>query len=527
MSDIKSGVQLATALQLYAQQNDSSFMGPIRDMDRERNINKLLTSAGLRLGSFDSLFPVLYSFHGIDVTDAISQAEIAKDITTEEANYAKTALYSAIDKIGTTYPVLTADKWTEIEKKLQAIVEIITEASSADMLSVAATTNLRKSFEEMRKEFNKAMLVSYVAKDSKQQPSIKVISNSFAGFRDTINSRIKSELWELLAKAGPPAYSKLSDPNYLTTRILNWGHTKTGDSIMSGKLMASLISLKNLNPSNDALKIIALDFIKETGQVNTEIKLHRGKLTRGDKTVLSLVISSNYLQKVISQYVPYNQVVLGKMEKAWNLADAIKRNPRLKKMLGVKNIEELALLLLNMKSSPNSFDNIVDLLASTMQGTKTKPIAADKIIGKFSEKIKVASKKIKLQLKPGTGANPGNLPQLRTTQGRFTSLASLQTLLNLALAQQIQRNMGTGTSKNILNYRTGRLAESAEVTSMSQSRAGMISAYYTYMKYPYQTFEPGYAQGTPASRDPKLLISKSIREILSTQVKNRLRAVLA
>ena len=108
-----------------------------------------------------------------------------------------------------------------------------------------------------------------------------------------------------------------------------------------------------------------------------------------------------------------------------------------------------------------------------------------------------------------------------------TSLASLQTLLNLALAQQIQRNMGTGDSKNILNYRTGRLAESAQVTSMSQSRAGMLSAYYTYMKYPYQTFEPGYAQGTPASRDPKLLIAKSIREILSTQVKNRLRAVLA
>lgn len=119
------------------------------------------------------------------------------------------------------------------------------------------------------------------------------------------------------------------------------------------------------------------------------------------------------------------------------------------------------------------------------------------------------------------------LPQLRTRQGRFTSLASLQTLLNLALAQQIQRNMGTGTSKNILNYRTGRFAESAEVTSMSQSREGMITAFYTYMKYPYQTFQPGYAQGAPASRDPKLLISKSIREILSTQVKNRLRAVLA
>ena len=130
-------------------------------------------------------------------------------------------------------------------------------------------------------------------------------------------------------------------------------------------------------------------------------------------------------------------------------------------------------------------------------------------------------------LTSGSKQTKARLPVIRNTRGQFTSLASLQTLLNLALAQQIQKNMGTGTSKNILNYRTGRLAESAEVTGMSQSREGMLTAYYTYMKYPYQTFEPGYAQGSPRTRDPKLLISKSIREVLSTQVNNRLRAVLA
>jgi hypothetical protein len=52
----------------------------------------------------------------------------------------------------------------------------------------------------------------------------------------------------------------------------------------------------------------------------------------------------------------------------------------------------------------------------------------------------------------------------------------------------------------------------------------MITAFYTYMKYPYQTFEPEFKQGSPASRNPKLLISKSIREILATKVDNKLRA---
>jgi hypothetical protein len=54
----------------------------------------------------------------------------------------------------------------------------------------------------------------------------------------------------------------------------------------------------------------------------------------------------------------------------------------------------------------------------------------------------------------------------------------------------------------------------------------MITAFYSYMKNPYQTFEPGYRQGSPKSRDPKLLISSSIRDIAATKVANRLRAVV-
>jgi len=45
------------------------------------------------------------------------------------------------------------------------------------------------------------------------------------------------------------------------------------------------------------------------------------------------------------------------------------------------------------------------------------------------------------------------------------------------------------------------------------------------MKNPYATFSQGGQQSRPASRDPKLLISKSIREIVQQQVGNRLRAV--
>ena len=98
-------------------------------------------------------------------------------------------------------------------------------------------------------------------------------------------------------------------------------------------------------------------------------------------------------------------------------------------------------------------------------------------------------------------------------------------LINQHLQNVISANMGDGSQRNILNYRTGRFAGSTKVESMSQSRAGMITAFYSYMKNPYATFAEGGKQENPRTRNPKLLISKSIREIAMGKVGNRLRAV--
>ena len=101
----------------------------------------------------------------------------------------------------------------------------------------------------------------------------------------------------------------------------------------------------------------------------------------------------------------------------------------------------------------------------------------------------------------------------------------MQSLLDAALVQQVKQNMGGGSRRDILNLRSGRLAESVKVERLSESRAGMITAFYSYMKNPYATFSDGGRQQIPRTRDPKLLISKSIREIAQQQAANRLRAV--
>ena len=98
-------------------------------------------------------------------------------------------------------------------------------------------------------------------------------------------------------------------------------------------------------------------------------------------------------------------------------------------------------------------------------------------------------------------------------------------LINQQLQDVISANMGDGFSRSVLNYRTGRFASSAKVEQLTTSRQGTMTAFYSYMKNPYVTFSAGGRQSKPSSRDPKLLIAKSIREIAQQVVTNQLRAV--
>lgn len=201
-----------------------------------------------------------------------------------------------------------------------------------------------------------------------------------------------------------------------------------------------------------------------------------------------------------------------------------------------QNLNKLSTALIDTKGSPSLKESIGQNIANLIgTGTILKQIvtkvakkdiiknkdpeliAVNASIKKARDALKQAKSKIDKKSKVSIHSPKTN---------NIYSLTSLQNLINQHLQSVVSANMADGSSRSILNYRTGRFAASATVERMSESRAGMITAFYTYMKNPYQTFEPGYAQGKPASRDPKLLISKSIREIAATKVGNRLRAVL-
>lgn len=168
----------------------------------------------------------------------------------------------------------------------------------------------------------------------------------------------------------------------------------------------------------------------------------------------------------------------------------------------------------NLKVNTGNQSIIKTVPLKTKVNSNLKNIEA-KIAG-FKKDL--SNTKKKLQSKKSAANMPASIP-------RITSLSSLQALLDANLVQVVKQNMGDGNRRDVLNLRTGRFAESVKVERLSESRQGMITAFYSYMKNPYATFSQGGRQSSPRTRDPKLLIAKSIREIAQQVVGNRLRSV--
>jgi hypothetical protein len=93
---------------------------------------------------------------------------------------------------------------------------------------------------------------------------------------------------------------------------------------------------------------------------------------------------------------------------------------------------------------------------------------------------------------------------------------ALKNLINSVLPQAVAMKM----QPPALRYRTGRFANSARVTQVMQGPRGGLSADYTYMRNPYETFEPGNKMGS-TQRDPRKIIGQTIREIVAQAMQSK------
>ena len=149
-------------------------------------------------------------------------------------------------------------------------------------------------------------------------------------------------------------------------------------------------------------------------------------------------------------------------------------------------------------------------------------VILDQYSGKKNIKVKSSSKNAKLKtthktdtkvkkrnIKAGAIRAGGNIKKAKqkTTPSNFSTVR-LMGILNTSISEVVGKNMESPA----LNFQSGRFASSVRITDVQTTRQGFPSIGYTYMKYPYQTFEPGFRQGS-VERDPRLLIERSIREI--------------
>ena len=175
-------------------------------------------------------------------------------------------------------------------------------------------------------------------------------------------------------------------------------------------------------------------------------------------------------------------------------------------------------------------EDMLDMKGSPSLKEKTTALVTDKFKGKKNVKVKAKSVKMSTKTKSkGKGSKTGgkvviSAMTLRTRKAkrRATDSAAarplqMMVMINKELPQTIKANMNLPALEN----RTGRFAESVKVVDAVQTRQGFPSFGYTYQKNPYQTFEPGFAQGSP-ERDPRALISRSIREIAAELAIGRL-----
>jgi hypothetical protein len=352
----------------------------------------------------------------------------------------------------------------------------------------------------------KKQLGSLVAKSKELHDSAPVaaVGGMFGGLVKEQANSDSSEKSRMLAFVNEN-FAKLQNIGHVEVDVISEADKKVMRGQNSPRLIQALVTLPNDITRFEKLQ---LKFSKETGQAATRVKVR--KKFSGSKLVFELLIEHG-----LAVGVPETQednLYKAKLERAFTIGRGLS-----------KTIRDNPGLLSQLETSKSVIQYVQEVLINTLL---KKPIKIYTSSTTIEQKSKVTKTKVTPQL--SKASKQSSVPSLA---GRglinkgATNLINLQNLINRQLQDVISANMGDGDSRNILNYRTGRLAASAKVERMSESRAGMITAFYSYMKNPYATFSASGQQQNPRSRDPKLLISKSIREIAATQVANQLRAV--
>lgn len=301
-----------------------------------------------------------------------------------------------------------------------------------------------------------------------------------------------------LTSSGTGGYGKYFDVGHTSIRT---DEGKTLGENVSGKQVELVFdAVSKLGPLTKAQARMVDSAIVKMNEAKAEFDIH-----------------AEYSSTIKSTFSKSFQDALLSVEANVVIIQEASENRRDFKAIEEKLVKQVKLALVDIQFSRNFKEEIEARLLASLTGKKVpgtvKTVKPPDIkIGK-NKKVPVSKAII-------------DKPRIRNLESkRLIGLDRLLNLLNYHLQDVVSANMGDGDERRILNYRTGRFAASAKVERLSMSREGLITAFYTYMKNPYATFSQGGRQQYPKTRDPRLLIGQSIRDIAAKYAAERLRAV--
>ena len=366
------------------------------------------------------------------------------------------------------------------------------QANKALLAGIKKAESLQKTFKtKNRRRYN--AIVSKI-------PEIAAFRNFTLGknlfivtsFNYSIN-QVKKEILNSLETQGIITQGQKSD----ISKKIHKGHGVVGGAVSEVQVAGSLAGLSkeevNLLQSNlnSYFKQANVSNIRAR-QINQLVTSYEQVVTKSGK------LKADYFSIISFQVGAENTGVDAQAEKEvkqiWETFVSEYLTPNLMDMRGSSSLKEkLETTILNASTPKSSKNMKVRVTGNTKAKTKTK--------GKVSKKGPKEPADVSVK-------SAGILSKSRVKKGISSSPLYLIGVLNQQLPEAVAANMESPR----LNYRTGQFASSVRITDIATTAKGFPSIGYTYQKYPYQTFEPGYAQGS-VERDPRKLIDKSIRDI--------------
>lgn len=301
-----------------------------------------------------------------------------------------------------------------------------------------------------------------------------------------------TELEKNFGKRDPVAHKSLkslvSDPNVFIV-----GSSAFADRVLRKEVRTFLESTKSLNSKDKIHGSFTSSASADSPQASVSAFVSRGVLDTSKVNTLKSIQQTIYHK--VGPGSKLNATMVHLVESYGTVNLTMLGNAFEKHMKTVVKDIDMDFL------GEGTLDHIFDVLRGKKPANKSKTTRRKQAQGPGSVKVR----------KNATA-------MVRRKSGRNMSVLTLMNSINRKLPAQIKKNMGSPR----LNWRTGRFAHSARVTNISKGH----EIRYSYMKNPYAVFEMGALGSarlaTPA-RDPRSIISLSIREIAATMTDQKFR----